>query len=248
MQAAPCQNIIVLHAMYQPSLAGVFTDAIRHFLGFPEGVSARAMFEAVHRDADTYRRVVLQQRVCLVGRDFFSKLNVENLFGSAVFREGDGGWVSWIKERQAVVKQTMEKEQQQGQQQGQLGQGQGREGQGALAGSSRSASRSGSGDSSNDTYVRRGLGIPADLWQTYKTHQVGWWADGGAHSLGCCQHLCNLAWHAKQAAAHRPHACVGSSQITQLSNVLAHEYSDHAVGVIPMHHQPSGACQTADDT
>lgn len=33
-----------------------------------------------------------------------SKHNVENMFGSAVFADGEAGWVSWIKERERVTK------------------------------------------------------------------------------------------------------------------------------------------------
>ena len=83
-------------------ILAIFTDTIRTFFGLPDGANALAMFRAVHTDPAVHARVVGRYGVCLVGRDFFSKRNAQNLFGSTQFADGYEGWVSWTKERERV--------------------------------------------------------------------------------------------------------------------------------------------------
>lgn len=58
----------------------------------------------MYSNAEAYGRVVETHGVCLLGKDAFSKDNAKNMFGSAVFADGEEGWVSWIKERERVSK------------------------------------------------------------------------------------------------------------------------------------------------
>ena len=76
-------------------ITGVWTAAIATLLGFEENATSKDIFEAVFSDPAAFKRA-RDLRICLVGYDFFNSFNVQNLYGSQHF--GDGN-VSWTVER-----------------------------------------------------------------------------------------------------------------------------------------------------